>query len=260
MKIVFGIQQLTQQIQTGRLPVLFVLCLLLSACSGKEDENPGPDPALGPKPVLWNLGVDFDAAFTLEGIGQFHLKFYEFGWEVVNGQTGEVKVLPHFSYQMFNTTEVISPMVGYVSSVNMRAEYISTDGKDTLRDYGIHLKPHGDTTLWLVEVDHLTNLAVARGDDVDIGDLLGNPTGSTFELMVIGPHAFVCPWQVFAPEVLEETQRKLAKFLVAWDSAKWALPKTNIYHPENDKGFYRTNPSIEMEVPGCLLSEISHPE
>jgi hypothetical protein len=78
--------------------------------------------------------------------------------------------------------------------------------------------------------------------------------------MVNGPHAHVCPWQVFAPEVLEETQRKLAKFLVAWDSAKWALPKDNSFHPENDKGFYRTNPSIDMEVPGCLLSEISYPE
>jgi len=237
---------------------------MLGACSdSNEIEDPGPEPepaprpnpALGPKPVLWNLGVDFDAAFTLDGVGNQHLKIYEFGYEVLDSETGEIKPLPHFSYQLTRTTEVISPMKGYVARVRLEYEYIFFN-TDTVGDFSIHLKPLGDTTSWLVEFDHLTNLAVAVGDVVDVGDLLGYPTLGGFEFMVNGPEAHVCPWAVFAPEVLEGTQNKLAKFLVAWDSAKWALPMGSFYHPEDTRYPYTPNPSMGSDVPGCLLSEI----
>lgn len=261
MKIILRLLQLSPHIQTIRLIGLLMLTLLINACSDKnQDEDPGPDPALGPKPVLWNLGVNFDESFTLEGVGKQHLKFFEFGWETLDSQSGELKALPHFTYVMTRTTEVISPMKGYVAHVHMGFESISFDGNDTVRDFTIHLKPSGDTTSWQVEFDHITKLTVVKGDEVDIGDLLGYPTLGGFELMVNGPHAHVCPWQVFAPEVIEETQKKLAKFLVAWDSAKWALPEDNYYHPENPIYPYWTNPTMGWEVPGCLLSEVPYPD
>lgn len=102
------------QIQTVKLIGLIILTLLFGGCSNNEEEKPinqEPDPGLGPKPVLWNLGVDFDSAFTLERVGSLELKFLEFGFEVI-GFDNETKALPHFTYIRDRTTEIISPMKG----------------------------------------------------------------------------------------------------------------------------------------------------
>ena len=89
--IAFRQPQLLPQIQSVNRICHFILVFLLSACSdNNQDGYSGPDPALGPKPVLWNLGVDFDATFTPPGIGKQHLKFFEFGWETEDSQTGEI--------------------------------------------------------------------------------------------------------------------------------------------------------------------------
>ncbi len=244
------------QIQTVKLIGLFILALLFAACSNNENNEEDipieqePDPALGPKPVLWNLGVDFDTAFTLDGAALEGLKFYEFGFEVV-GNNNEIKALPHFSYALDSSTEIISPMKGYVASIHLQ------DAQS--QDYAIWLKPHGGPTAWLVEFDHISRLAVAEGDEVDIGDLLGYPTGRGIEMMVNGPDAHVCPWQVFASEALaKEIQMKLNEHMLALDAAKWELPEDDPYHPEHIAGYYISNPSMNTEVPGCLMSEIPY--
>ncbi len=77
--------------------------------------------------------------------------------------------------------------------------------------------------------------------------------------MVNGPHAHVCPFQVFAPEVAAETQAKLVEFMAAWDSAKWALPKDHMHHPDHPSGWYTPYDSVEMVVPGCRNWEVPYP-
>lgn len=234
----------------GFLSMVVVLgCSEPSAPSDTE-----PDPALGPEPVLWNLSVDFDAAFNLDDVETITYKFLEFGFEASDG-LGGFKSLPHFTYVLDRSIEVISPMEGVVASVHLQNEQF--------QDYAIWLKPRGAPTLWLVELDHLTQLAVAEGDEVDVGDLLGYPGGGgtlgVLELMVNAPQAHVCPWQVFASGVVAETQAKVVDFMAAWDSAKWALPADHMHHPDHPSGWYTPYDSIEMVAPGCRSWEIPYP-
>lgn len=108
--------------------------------------------------------MDFDTAFNLDNVETLTYKFLDFGFEV-RDQFGETKSLPHFTYTLDRSIEVISPMEGVVDAVHLREELT--------QDFSIWLKPRGAPTLWLVELDHLTRLAVAEGDEVEIGDLLG---------------------------------------------------------------------------------------
>ena len=66
-----------------RLTGLPLTAVVIGGCSNSSElSGTEPDPALGPEPVLWNLGVDFDAAFDLGGVGTIIYKFLEFGFEV----------------------------------------------------------------------------------------------------------------------------------------------------------------------------------
>ena len=48
---------------------LSLLAVVLGGCSeSNTPSEPDPDPALGPEPVLWNLAVDFDAAFDVSDV------------------------------------------------------------------------------------------------------------------------------------------------------------------------------------------------
>ncbi len=230
---------------------LLIMAVVLGGCS--DSSAPGdtePDPALGPEPVLWNLGVDFDAAFNLDDVETITYKFLEFGFEV-RDQFGEPKSLPHFTYVLDRSIEVISPMEGVVDAVHLQEELT--------QDFAIWLKPRGGPTLWLVELDHVTDVAVAEGDEVGVGDFLGYPTQGSVELMVNAPNAHVCPLQVFAPEAAAETQAKLVEFMAAWDAAKWALPEDHMHHPEHPSGWYTPYDSVEMVVPGCRSWEVPYP-
>jgi len=232
--------------------------LVLSGCSdsntpsgpsGSDDpDTNGGDPALGPAPVLWNMGVDADDAFTLDDVETLPLMFYEFGFEILDAASGEMKALPHFTYSFTKLTEVISPMQGVVTDVHLQNE--------EFQDYAIWLKPRGAPTLWLVELDHVTNLTVTEGDEIEVGDLLGY--GRFVELMINGPESHVCPWQVFAPEVRAVYQAKVEAFIEAWDAAKWALPEDHLQHPEYIGQYYTPNQSLGTGLAGCLVQEIAY--
>jgi len=51
-------------------------------------------------------------------------------------------------------SEVISPIKGIVEAVHLQEELT--------QDFAIWLKPLGGPTLWLVELDHVTQVAVGR--------------------------------------------------------------------------------------------------
>jgi hypothetical protein len=231
---------------------LLIMAAVIGSCSSSSaPSGTEPDPALGPEPVLWNFGVDFDAAFDLGGVGTIIYKFLEFGF-VVNDQSGQPKSLPHFTYVFDRQIEVISPIEGVVASVRLQEELT--------QDFVIWLKPRGGPTLWLVELDHVTGVAVAEGDEVSVGDFLGYPAQGAVEVMVNGPNAHVCPWQVFDPAAAAALQAKLVQFMAAWDAAKWALPPDHEHHPNHPSSRYTPYDSVEMVVPGCRSWEVPYPE
>ncbi len=138
------------------LTSLLITAIVLGGCSDHSaPSDTEPDPALGPEPVIWNLGVDFDAAFNLDDVETITYKFLEFGFEV-RDQFGVPKSLPHFTYVLDRSIKVISPIEGVVASVYLQEELT--------QDFAIWLKPRGGPTLWLVELDHVTQLAVAEGE------------------------------------------------------------------------------------------------
>jgi len=234
-----------------RLTGLLTMAVVIGGCSNSSaPSGTEPDPALGPEPVLWNLGVDFDAAFDLGGVGTIIYKFLEFGFEV-NDQFGQPTSLPHFAYVFDRQIEVISPMEGVVASVRLQEELT--------QDFVIWLKPRGGPTLWLVEIDHVTGVAVAEGDEVGVGDFLGYPAQGAVEVMVNGPQAHVCPFEVFAPGAAAAMQAKLAQFMAAWDAAKWALPPDHEHHPNHPSSRYTPYDSVAMVVPGCRIREAPYP-
>ncbi len=242
-----------------RCQMIHFICLLITAvvfgaCSdSNESSDTQPDPVNGPKPVLWNFGVDFDRAFNLDDVETITYKFMEFGFEVLDSNWNP-KPLPHFTYVLDPSIEVISPMEGVVEVVHLQDE--------STQDFAIRLMPRGDPTLWRVEFDHVTQVAVAVGDEVDIGDHLGYPsvfgTHGSFEFMVNGPDAYVCPFQVFDPAVAVELQAKLVAFMAAWDAAKWALPEDHNQYPGNPSGWYTPYDSVEMVTPGCRSWQIPY--
>ncbi len=162
-----------------------------------------------------------------------------------------------FTYSLDRSIEFIWPMEGVVNGVHLQNELF--------QDFFITLKPRGGPTLWLVELDHVTQVAVAEGDEVEVGDLLGYPGGGghtlgVVEVMVNAPHGHVCPFQVFAPEAAAATQAKLVEFMAAWDAAKWALPEDHLDHPNHPSGGYIPYELSEMVVPGCRSWEIPFPD
>ena len=107
--------------------------------------------------------MNFDSAFNLDNVETINLKFLAFGFEASDG-LGGFKSLPHFTYVLDCSIEIISPIEGIVASVHLQNEITE--------DYAIWLKPHGGPTLWLVEIDHITKLTVEEGDAMFVSDKL----------------------------------------------------------------------------------------
>ena len=229
-----------------------LLALAVSACSGDSPADPPPpppDPALGPVPELFNLGVPTEALFDLSLVTYRSRTFFEFGFEAVSFD-GSRKALPHFSYAVDTSTEIVSPMDGYVAAVHLQ---------DAERgDYALWLKPHGDTTLWLVEVDHVGDVAVATGQSVTVGERLGRASLGGVELQVNGPEAHMCPWSIFAPSVVDGFVTRIEELAVVWDSAKWALPEDHPSHPSYPEAHFRPFDIDAMAMPGCRTMTVPY--
>jgi hypothetical protein len=99
-----------------------------------------------------------------------------------------------------------------------------------------------------VEVDHVSNVTVSRGETVTAGSPLGNPGAwdpaagmGRVELMIFREgttEGSVCPFNVFDTALEMEFREKIAQHMMDWETFKG---KAQLYD------------EAAMFVPGCLF-------
>ena len=197
----------------------------------------------GPPPVIKNLVVNFDDWNMITNrAGDFIFLapedkvFLEFGLVVV-GPEGP-KTLPEFEFRVVPDTVAVSPIDGAVESIFFQPE---------TNDYEIHLVS-SPTSPFLVGVDHVTDLLVAKGDAVTAGQPLGKvgpfsaALGRT-ELQVLNfiEEKNYCPWELFDPALAAAFKQKVIELMADWETFK------------GDASIYD---EAAMVAPGCLSSTL----
>ncbi|HKV99891.1 MAG TPA: M23 family metallopeptidase [Vicinamibacterales bacterium] len=141
--------------------VLAVTCAV--ACGGGSSSSPSDATPL----VLKNLGVAieaYDAGTSLAG-GVFlqpwvPKAFGEFG-QPTNDQNGNRKSLPTFDFVIPDNVAIVSAITGVVTKV------FNQGGGD----YEILIAPNKNST-WFVSFDHVSNVQVAEGQSVSVGQVV----------------------------------------------------------------------------------------
>ena len=218
-------------------PLTTLALLIVAATSCSSPRSNDDNHTTGRQPILKNLIINFAPYDTQTGkAGDFifaasrNKVFDEFG-ATVPGENGETKVLPTFEYKVDPHTQIFSPMDGIVSQI---------DYQETTQDFSIVLVPEIGSD-WLVNIDHVTDVAIAVGDQVTAGQPIGKPGGwdATFgrtELMVVQDHTYICPFSVFDTELKNAYEAKVTQLMDDWEAFK---EDTTIYD------------QAAMVVPGC---------
>lgn len=156
--------------------------------------------------VLKNLVVEFDELHFGDG-----KPFLEFG-AVVDGEEGK-KRLPTFEYIVSSDAAVVSPVDGVVTK---------TEYQENSSDYAVWIQPLESPNIF-IEIDHVTNLQVKKGQRVSAEDLLGNPgtwdpnSGiGRVELMVKLMGVDMCPFALFDPSLREDYESMVKDFMEKW--------------------------------------------
>jgi hypothetical protein len=221
------------------IPIIAVM--LLASCSSGSSGGGGG--GTGIAPVLENLVVAFAAYDSQTGrAGDFvfvtarNKVFDEFG-AVVEGAEGEPVVLPTFEYKVAPDAQLLSPMAGIISQVDYQEE---------TSDYSVVIIPESDSE-WFVNIDHVIQVAVAVGESVTAGQLLGKPgvwddTLGRTELMVVKNQTYYCPFNLFAPALKSAYEAKVTQLMNEWETFK------------GDDTIYD---QAAMVVPGCNESTLT---
>ncbi|HLU69372.1 MAG TPA: M23 family metallopeptidase [Fibrobacteria bacterium] len=204
--------------------------LLLAACvqdPGRDSRHEGGfrPPVDLPAPDVLGLVVEFGrfdsatgraGAFRLDATTRYADKvFLEFN-AVVNGPDGP-KRLPTFEYRVDKDAVVRAPASGYVIHFEHQPE---TD------DYEIGIaRSLEDGRHGMVMVDHVRDIAVAKGDSVAAGQVIGKAGTwggelGRVELMVVEGDSAYCPLARM-PDSLKEIHRASIRDLMAdWETFK----------------------------------------
>lgn len=139
--------------------------------------------------------------------------FYLFGDKLGNDNA---RKNPNFEFSSLKPgTEVIAAIDGVI--VHVREQ---SDGDDS----EVFLQTR-DGSQWMIGYDHLINLKVKKGQQVKVGDVLGEPApqgnGSLrFEFQVnkeAGSTEHVCPSTLLAKDVAEKTLAELRAMMDLWN-------------------------------------------
>ncbi len=210
-----------------------------------------PEPVIT-KPILKNIGFTIDKYDPAAGkagdilfvnkIGDHYNNqiFLEYGFEVM-GPNGPKKLVSP-TYFLPLGTKLISPVQG-------KMEKIINQGTD----YEILMIPN-DLQNWRISFDHIINLKVKEGDEVNPGDILGEvaernseaipPELGWTELQIwesvpIGPLT-VCPFTLLDDSIREDIETKITQLAVDWEG----FIGKNVYAQEN------------WTSPGCLTESL----
>ena len=211
-----------------RCPLL-ILCLLFLDC--KKDTN---KPVIEIKPfIVENLGVSFghwnritnsagDFYFTQD----FQKVFSEFGAQVLDPDWN-IKELPTIDYVIGRDASIFSISEGEVIGIAYQEE---------TQDWEFSIQSLNDPSYHIV-YDHLINLKIKLGDQVQPGDTLGNPrpfnseVGSV-EIMInnLDTKLSYCPLCFLSEDKLEEYKQKVSQLIKDWEDFKG---DSTIYDEEN---------------------------
>lgn len=156
---------------------------------------------------------------------------------MVEDAEGNPTTLPTFEYKVDPDTQVVSPIDGVVSQVDYQED---TD------DYSIILLPESGSD-WMVNIDHVTNVAITVGETVTAGQALGipgtwNDTYGRVELMVVQGATYYCPFDVFDASLKAEYEDKVTQLMNDWEAFK------------DDETIYD---QAAMVSPGCNSSTLT---
>lgn len=177
-------------------------------------------------PRLMNLGVDLAPSnFTL---GKSFIEFYG-----DLGTPAMPKKNPTFEYRLVDSALLVAPVDG-------RVEIRTAAGE---ADSAVFITPSGDSSRYLVMIDHVTNLAVATGDRVTAGQVLGSPgewngDGGRSELQINDPDGRqICPTTLLDESVATTIGAQVDALMLALETR------------ETDTSYYD---EAAMVAPGCL--------
>lgn len=209
--------------------VLLIICLGYIRCNKNTNK---PVPATK-QFYIENLGVTFGVWDKLTNFaGDFYFShdlqkvFSEFGAQVLDPDWN-IKELPTFDYFIKNNASAFSISEGEV----VRMVY-----QNDTNDYEFSIRSLNDPSYDIV-YDHLINIKIALGDQVQPGDTLGNPRPITpeigmFEIMInnLDTKNSYCPFILFKEEKVEEYTQKVYQLMKDWEEFKG---DTTIYDEEN---------------------------
>jgi len=217
---------------SNKLSRFTIICFLIVFSCQKDGNNNSVDP---PKEEFFieNLGVNFgtwnnntnhagDFYFTPE----LNKVFYEFGAQVT-AWDGSIKELPTFEYILKKDAILFAIADGEV----VRMEY-----QGDTQDYEFSIRSLSDPDYDIV-YDHVINVAINLGDNIQAGDTLGNPgtfsaTHGRFEIMInnLQTGLSYCPLCYISESKSEEYREKVLQLIRDWETFKG---DTTIYDEEN---------------------------
>lgn len=236
------------------ITVFFVVFLIGGYLFFKSDRKPNPPPK---RPVIYNLGVNFDAynqttsyagdfLFDKEK-SYFNKIFTEFG---INHPHKTESLVVQYIYHLPKGAPLIALADGTVSDVRFQT------GARENNDYEIMIN-FLDAPEWNYGFDHIVNVRVHVGDKIKAGDVLaeapGGPTSnpnifSSVELTILEKGSSNieiknhCPFVFLEKSVKPEFERKMRGLFTDWETF---MNDPNIYN--EDRWVY----------PGCYFEQIN---
>lgn len=169
--------------------------------------------------ALENLGlasldsIDVTTQATREFSSNKLKGFYVFGDKLSGGRTN-----PNFEYASVKPgSPVVSAIDGIVGFINQQPD---------TKDYEVFIQPK-EGSVWTIGYDHLTDVAVKKGDTVKAGDVLGKPAAQNngllrFEMQINkdenGQTTHYCPTTLLAANVRDKWQAELTTMQNSWES------------------------------------------
>ena len=209
--------------------ILLILCLGLLDC---DKDTTKPVPEIRPF-VIENLGVKFgawDKESNLAGdfyfTDDFQKVFSEFGAQVLD---------PDWNIKELPTVDYIIRSHAYIFSLS-EGEVVGIVYQEESSDYEFSIQSLNDPS-YIIFYDHLINLKIALGDQVQPGDTLGNPRPlyseiGSVEIMInnLDTKRSYCPFCFFAEDKLEDYKQKVFQLIKDWEEFKG---DTTIYDEQN---------------------------
>lgn len=186
------------------------------------------------KPVFYNFLVDENNFSYNSSYVSSYGPILPFGAEV-RDEFGNSQLSPTYEFYLNDKSTVLSPLNGYVLDVGFQPEN---------DDYYIWISPKKNSA-WIVEIDHVKNVTIKKGDYIHSGKKLGL-VGSWYkgivgrtELMIIkkeigGYYTYYCPYLFFSKNLKQ----------------KYSVIIKNTLKNFNSNS-YNNNPK-KMVLPGCF--------